>query len=249
MISKRHLIVLAGATAAASLAEPAGAQISAEPPMSAGEAATTLRDLVGRYLTWRGGAALEQLQTIHERLFVDTPAGRQTGAFWLDRDGRLRRETVDGGVARVEVAGPDGAWRTSADGKIEDDPKGVERARRLALLEFGDAFRGRGGATVALNGKAEIDDHTWSLVRITFGDADTYDAMIDAGSGALGGYQIVEAGVKRSRRLGDWRLVDGVRMPLAQLDQTAAESETRISSVELNRPLDPALFERPKPAA
>jgi len=234
-------ISLAGAPA------PLTAQTAADPP-SPGEAAYTLHQLVGRYTAWRG-PAFEDLQTLHERLYVDTQAGRQSGQLWMDRQGRMRREIDAGGVRTIEAASPDGAWRIGADGKPVDDPGGAERARRYALLEFGDALTGRGGAQVALAGTAEVEDKTWSVIRVTFGDADVYEALIDPASGGLCCYRITEGGVARTELFGEWRLADGVRMPFARLLTAGYEMGFRISAIELNRDLDPALFSKPAPPA
>jgi len=242
---------LAAATLAA-LAVPATAQIAAAPqpaaaddatPRTPGEAAQALRDLVGRYFAWRG-PAYAQLQTIHERLQIETPAGRAPGALWMDRDGRLRRETSSAAGATIEVSGPAGSWRIGPAG-APDDPKAAERARRYAMLEFGDALTGRGGAVVALAGKTTVEDHLWAVVRVTFGDADIYEALLDPDSGALGGYRITEAGAVRTQLFGAWRLVDGVRMPFMLLTRTDRETGAEVTALELNKPFDSALFQRP----
>jgi hypothetical protein len=234
-------IALAGSPA------PLIAQIAAETP-SPGEAAYTLHELVGRYTAWRG-PAFEDLQTIHERLYVDTQVGRQSGQLWMDREGRMRREIDAGGVRTIEAAAPDGAGRIGADGKLVDDPGGAERARRYALLEFGDALTGRGGARVALAGTAEVEDKTWSVIRVTFGDADVYEALIDPPTGGLCCYRITEGGVTRTELFGDWRLADGVRMPFGRLVRSSYEVGFRISALELNRDIDPTLFNKPAPPA
>jgi hypothetical protein len=240
----RALRAAALAAAVALAAAPAVAQIAPDGPPDV-QAARTLRQIVDSYMDWRGGYAFAALQTIHERLYLDSGGGRQSGALWMDRDGRVRRETVMDGARQVEVATPQGAWREGADGAAAGDPAAVERARRYALLVFGDALSGRGGASVALAGTSEVEDKTWSVVRVSFGDADTYDVLIDAATGYLCCYQITEGGVKRTELMGDWRLVDGVRMPFATLTSAAAEVGARISAIELNRPLDAALFQRP----
>ena len=232
--------------AAVLLAAPAHlvAQIASAAPPSAGEAAYNLRRIVARYIDWRG-PAFGELQTIHERLYLETQAGREPGALWMDRDGRMRREVDAAGATTIQAATPGGAWKSGPDGKVTDDPGAVERARRYALLQFGDAFTGRGGASVALAGTADVEDRTWSVVRVSFGDADAYEALIDPVTGALCGYRITEGGAQRIELFGDWRLQDGVRMPFAELVQAGAETGVRISAVELNRDLDPALFQRP----
>ena len=158
----------------------------------------------------------------------------------------MRRETSSGAGATIEVDGPAGSWRTGPAG-APDDPKAAERARRYAMLEFGDALTGRGGAEVALTGKTTLDDHVWAVVRVTFGDPDVYEALLDPESGALGGYRITEAGVVRTQLFGAWRLVDGVRMPFMELTRTDREVGAEVTALELNRPLDSALFQRPGP--
>jgi hypothetical protein len=244
--ASRRAFGLAALAAALLHGTPLAAQIAPD-DSTPGEAASTVRALVARYLAWRGGAALDQLQTLHERFYVATTDARSPGQLWVDHDGRMRRETDRADGREVLVAAPEGAWRLAADGQAAEDPGAYERARRFAALEFGDAFRGRGGASVSSAGKADIEDHSWSVIRIGFGDADVYDALIDAQSGALGGYMITEGGVKRTLIFGDWRMIDGVRMPFAQLTRAATTSEVRVTALELNRSLDPALVERPKP--
>ncbi|HEX3920360.1 MAG TPA: hypothetical protein VHW60_23715 [Caulobacteraceae bacterium] len=228
------------------LAAPAFAQIAPpDPPPSAAQQARTLRELIARYHDWRGGFAVEELQTIHERFTLENAAGRQPGQLWLTRDGSSRRETTTDAGRLVEVATPDGAWRSLAGAPPTNDPGAFERARRAALLMFGDALAGRGGAQVTLAGTTDLDDKTWSVVRISFGDADIYDALLDPETGGLCCYQITEAGVKRTEMLGDWRLIDGVRMPFAELIQSTTEMGMRVGSLELNKPIDPALFAKP----
>jgi hypothetical protein len=241
---------LAGLALALGLASAAIAQIASEAPQGGGDA-PTLRELVDRYRDWRGGFALESLQSIHERVYVESASGRQAGQLWLDREGRMRRETTADGGRVVEVATPGGGWRAGPAAPPADDPKAVERARRLSLLVFGDALAGRGGASVALAGTAEMEDRSWMVARVSFGDADTYDALIDPTTGALCCYEITEDGVKRVEMFGDWRLVDGVRMPFTELIHPAAAANAiadvgmRVSAIELNLPLDPTLFQRP----
>ncbi len=235
---------LAVACLVGSAVRPAAAQIAPDAPQGPAPA-TNLRDLVGRYRAWRGGFALESLETIHERLEIDTPTGQATGAVWIERDGRTRRETATAAGRRIEVATSDGAWRAAPGGPVKDDPGGFERARRYALLAFGDALSGRGGATVAMAGSADVGGRTWTVVRVTYGDADVYEALLDPSSGWLCCYRITESGATRLEMLGDWRLVDGVRMPFAELVKSSGEVGSRVSAIELNRSFPPSLFAKP----
>ena len=233
--------------AIAGVAPAAPAQIAPDRP-NLGPPARTLRELMGRYMAWRG-PAFEQLQSLHERAYFEGAAGRRSGAIWMDRVGRRRVEVAGADGREVRVAGPAGAWRVGADGKPADDPGAAEAARRYAALEFGDALMGRDGAEVALAGTADAQDHTWSVVRVTFGDADAYEALIDPAIGLLCCYRITEHGVTREILLTDWRLVDGVRIAFAQLTRQGADaSGVRLTSVEVNPPLSPTLFEKPAAA-
>lgn len=251
MTKKGRLLALALAASLAALGPgrltPAAAQVASEAPPPI-DASQTVRGVVAKYLEFRGPAYL-QLQTIHERFYVETQLGRQAGGLWMDRDGRLRRETNANGVREVSVATPQGAWRSDGAGGVRDDPGAAERARRYALVAFGDALTGRGGASVTLGGTAQVDDKTWSVLRVTFGDADSYEALIDPSSGLLCCYRITEGGQTRLELFGDWRLVDGVRMPFVQMTHTSGDVEAEIGMVELNRPFDPALFQRPAAAS
>jgi hypothetical protein len=239
-------VAAALAVVLASLPMAVAAQIAPDRP-NLGPPARNLRELVERYRAWRG-PAYDQLQSLHERAYFESAAGRRSGSIWMDRDGRVRIETDGAGGRQVEAAAPDGAWRLGADGRAADDPVGYEAARRYAALAFGDALTGRDGAQVALAGTADAEDHTWAVVRVTFGDADTYDALIEPAVGALCCYRITEQGVTREMLFAYWRLVDGVRIAFGQLTRLGADaSAVRLTSVEINPPLDPTLFAKPGP--
>jgi len=230
--------------AIASVPVVAPAQIAPDRP-NLGSPARNLRELIERYRAWRG-PAYDQLQSLHERAFFEDAAGRRSGSIWMDRDGRLRVESDGAGGKEVRAATPDGAWTAGADGKAADDPGAAEAIRRYAALEFGEAFTGRAGAEVTLEGTADEGDHTWSVVRVSFGDADIYDALIDPAMGLLCCYRITEKGVERDVLFSNWRLIDGVRIAFAQLTRKGADaSGVRLASVEINPQLDPALFQRP----
>ena len=227
----------------ASFAATAPAQIAPDRP-NLGPPARNLRELVERYRAWRG-PAYAQLQSLHERAFFESAAGRAAGSIWMDRDGRVRTEIDSPGGKAVAAAAPDGAWRTGVDGKPVDDPGGYESARRYAALAFGDALSGR-GAEAQITGTADAMDHTWDVVRVSFGDGDTYDALIEPVVGALCCYRITEHGVTREVVFTDWRLVDGVRIPFSQLTRRGADAAgVRLAAVEINPPLDPVLFAKP----
>jgi PDZ domain/Aspartyl protease len=234
------LIGLAGLAAASpALADPPPAP-PPQPPT-----AVSLPELVQRYIAWRGGDAYLRLQTLHETAQTGRPQGALSLEQWMDRQGRVLVRS-DLGSDRRGATTPEGSWSTNASGQVLEEPNGYESARRYAALVFGDALLGRGGAAVKLAGSAhDSNGKTWSVVQVTFGDADSFDALIDPATGGLCCYLITERGVQRFETFDDWRLVDGVRMPFAQAIRGDDPQAARFDQIELNGPLDPAALRRP----
>ncbi len=126
----------------------------------------------------------------------------------------------------------------------------VRSLSRDEALQFPDAIRGRGEAKTTLMGVQKRGGHEWTVVRVTFGDRDTYDALIDAKTGELGGFDIVEDRQSRLEVFSDWRTIDGVRMPFLQTVNTQApggDQVVRITTMELNLPILPDRLARPGP--
>jgi hypothetical protein len=212
--------------------------------------ADDLSDLVDRYVAWRGGPAFEQLQTIHESGAVEASGLHGKVEIWSSRT--AQRIDIDLGVLKqtqVTTPQPEQSWDTTASGQIETMPKaGVDAQRHGLALAFADAFRGRGGTKATLLGVEQRDGASWSVVRLSFGNADTYDAFIDPATGALDGFRITEDRQTRFERLGDWRLVDGVRMPFEDKVTTGApggDQSTDAEAIEPNQPFPDALLARP----
>ena len=219
--------------------------------LSAGSArADDLSDLVDRYVAWRGGSAFEQLQTIHESGALEASGLHGKAEIWSSRTGQ--RIDIDLGVFKqtlVTAPQPEQSWDTTTSGQVETMPgAGVDAQRHGLALEFADAFRGRGGARATLLGVEQREGASWSVVRLSFGNADTYDAFIDSATGVLDGFRITEDRQTRFERLSDWRLVDGVRMPFEDKVTTGApggDQSTHAETIELNRSFPDALLGRP----
>lgn len=212
--------------------------------------ADQLSDLVDRYVAWRGGPAFERLQTIHERGAIDTAGLHGTSDSWMSRDGRQWLHLDLGVLKQTQAFGPDQSWSVNPSGQVETPSTiDIESARRAGLIAFGDALRGRGGAKAALAPPQTRDGRTWSVVRVTFGDADVYDVLIDPKTGELDGYSLVEDRKRSFQGFRDWRMVDGVRMPFLQTEiypaAPADHSTMKLASVELDRPLPAELLARP----
>jgi hypothetical protein len=210
-----------------------------------------LNGLVDRYVAWRGGPAFEGLQTIHERGTVDASGLHGTDQVWSSRDGRQRVDIDLGALKQVQVITPaaEQSWDTNLSAQVETTAKTVAEFERHALvLEFADVLRGHAGAKASLLGVEQRDGATWSVVRLSFGGADTYDAFIDPATGALDGFRITEDRQTRFEHRSDWRIVDGVRMPFeneVKTDVAGGDQTLRFEAIELNRPFPDTLLVRP----
>ena len=225
---------------------------SAAAQLGAAPSQLSLPSVLDAYFAWRGGASFEHLQAIHEKGPRDGSGGI-TDEYWLDRAGRWREELDFGGVKKIRVATPDAAWTVNPSGQAEDDSAGSIRARRRALIEFGDALRGQGGAQVRLLGETRWsppggEELLWAVVGVTFGDEDVYDLLIDPATGRLGMFTLEESGQTFTYQYDDWRMVDGVRMPFHTVLRGDPDGrDSRASFLEVNRPVDPSLFSHPRP--
>ena len=213
--------------------------------------ADDLSDLVDRYVAWRGGSAFERLQTIHESGAAEASGLHGKVEIWSGRNGRQRNDLDLGVFKQTQVITPDlnQSWDTNVSGQIEGMPKRASEFLHHALaLQFADALRGRGGATATLLGVEQRDGQSWSVVRLSFGDADIYDAFIDPATGALDGFRVTEDRQTHFERLSDWRLVDGVRMPFddkTTTDTPGGDQTMHVDTVELNKTLPDAVLARP----
>jgi hypothetical protein len=228
----------------------AHAQTAPDPPVPT-SAPVPLTTLVDRYFAWRGGAAFDALHRVHYHGGVTVGGVQENGDYWIYRDGRTREaDDYGGGVKVLNIATPTAAWSVNVSGQVLAAPDAARTVLRYAALEFGDALRGRDGAKAALYGTAtNSQGHVFSVVRVTFGDADTYDLLLDPQTGALAAYAIDEAGVRWLVTLSDWRMVDGVRMPFRRVTGTEHSAAQALvsTSVELNPSPDDALFAAPPP--
>lgn len=214
--------------------------------------ADALRELVSRHLAWRGGDAYARLESVHAKGTTSTGGLKGPLESWSHRDGRVREDADLGVVRHSRAIIPTGSWKLNASGQVEDaSPTDARDARHRVALDFGTALRGQDGAKLVLQPDEPRDGRTWKVVRVTFGDEDLYELFLGDADGSLHGLRIREDNFTRFVRLGDWRLVDGVRMPflLEELtDNPDGDSRTVMETLELNVPLPASVFERPQGA-
>ncbi len=213
--------------------------------------ADALSDLVDRYVAWRGGAAFERLESFHARGALIASGLHGTQEIWAQRDGSVRLEADLGVIRQTQVVTSAHSWELTPSGQLQTLAQSDGQAlQRDAALQFADVLHGRGGAHTELEAPESRDGRTWRVLRVSFGDADSYEAFIDPATGALEGFRILEDRQRRFEKLSDWRVIAGVRMPFLQTVTTEAADGTQafaLTSLELNVPLTPAALQRPAP--
>lgn len=234
------LLILPSCTTAGPIAQPPATPTAVDP---------RVEKLVERYIAWRGGEAFERLRSVYLVADLDYQGMKGSTREWRERGGRARDEYDLGVVHGLSVRTPSAGWdkgeaMVSPIGRFE-----LEDTRRLNLVEFGDALRGGSGASVEQLPDQSIDGSRLSVLRVTFGDADFYDLLIDPSSGALHGRRVRTDGKTQLTRLSDWRVVDGVRMPFlveSYRSNGKLNATVRVRSLELNRQFADSLFARPQ---
>lgn len=230
--------------ASALLACAAALALFAGPAAAADPAAA----VIDRYVAWRGGSAFERATGLHAT--GTATDGRFGGPVerWIT-DGRGRDRFAFGALTSDSAYGPDGAWTVTLSGQIEvPSAAEAEAARRRDLLTFDDALRGAGGATVTLGAPETFDGATVSVLHVAFGGPDAYDLLIDATTGALKAGRRLEDGRKILVRYGDWRMVEGVRMPFLERLQEAGdpiERQLTFSAMDIDPVVAPTVWAPP----
>jgi hypothetical protein len=232
------LFVPACATAPAQRAAVAGA------PAERGQ----VEELVARHIAWRGGAAFERLRSVY--LEADITVDGMTGITreWRERSGRTRDELELPVTKAVEVRTAIQGWNkidalTSPLGPFE-----IEDGRREILVEFGDALRGGSGASAKRLPDEELDGRRWAVLRVTFGDSDSYDMFLDPATGAQHGRRYTRDSRPIFVRLSDWRMVEGVRFPFfreAYRSNGKFDASVKVRSIDANPQFADALFAPP----
>ncbi|HEX8704358.1 MAG TPA: aspartyl protease family protein [Myxococcaceae bacterium] len=226
----------------------AGNMAATGPQASAEARDPGVEALVDRYTAWRGGAAFERLQSIYLVADIESMNLKGLTREWRERSGRTRDEFELGPLQQVTV-------RAAGQGWVKDEALvnqlgryELEDARRNSLIEFGDALRGGPGITRERLPDEEFDGRRFAVLRIRFGDADHYDLIIDPATGALHGKRIKRDARTRFTRMGDWRVVDGVRLPFLQefyRPNGKLDATMRVQSASLNQRFADNLFAKP----
>lgn len=206
------------------------------------------QELVDRYIAWRGGSAFERLQTVYLVADVDYRGMKGVAREWRELGGRTRDELDMELFEQLTVRNGDQGW-VKDDGLVSQIGRyELEDARRLKLVEFGNPLRAGPGSRVERLPDEQVDGKNLAVLRVSFGDSDFYDLLIDPATGVLHGRRVRSDGQTKFTRLGDWRLVQGVRMPF-RTDSYRPNGKhdwtLRLRSVVLNQSFVDQLFARP----
>ena len=202
--------------------------------------------VLDRYRAWRGGAAFEQLTAVRATGAVTGSGLEGVIEQIATARGDLRRD-IDLGVVRTASArhGAEG-WTLTPAGQIEDiAPADAEDLRRDALLMFEAVLDDP--ARLDRKADAERDGRTWAVVAVGFGDDDVHELYIDPDSGALYGLRRVRDRREAFIRFEDWRMVEGVRLPFAEVssDDAGEGGGIRWREIDANPDLPGDAFARP----
>lgn len=210
--------------------------------------AAPVDDAVARYVAWRGGPAFQAAAGLHaEGATTDGTFGGKVERWFAGGHGR---ETANfGGLTSSMGWGPQGAWTVTLSGQVET-PSAEETAaaRRRALLTFDDAWTPRADNTVTLEPGETLDGKPVDVVKVKFFGPDQYSLLLKKGTGELLAIRMVEDGRTTMVRYGDWRTVEGVRMPFLErqrVDGDPNEQTYRFTAMDIDPVVADAVWARP----
>ncbi len=217
---------------------------------SAPQAATPkLEPLVQRYLQWRGGTAFAAMKTLRINSTVETGGLSGSVREWLDESGRTREDSDFAVTKQVAVRTPLHGWNKD-DGLVS--PVGhfdVADTQHDLQVQFGDALRPGSNAAVTRLSDEDVDGGRYAIVRVAFAANDFVDLLLDPATGALHGTRTHRDGRTTFTRLGDWRVVDGVRLPFLRESYRAngkLDSTVKVTAARVNERFAESLFDRPE---
>ena len=195
---------------------------------AASAAKAELSQIVDRYIAWRGGAAFRaDVKTMHQTADVQLYGLVGKLETW-QTDDHWREAFHAPGMSMVAVITAHGAWVTNFNGQVQATPDAYKYAKRDPLSA--KALEGKDHDTVSLVGDELLDGRAWKVVRVSYGDADTYDALIDPATGELGATRTVQKGQQTFDQPSDWRWVKGVRQPFVTHEVSPA-GDKRVETV------------------
>ncbi|MDQ0462281.1 hypothetical protein QO010_000029 [Caulobacter ginsengisoli] len=219
--------------------------------LTAGAAcADPLSDLTDRYVAWRGGEAFAKAHGVYETGQARDGEYGGPAQRW-QAPGRGREDVAIGAVKLNQAYGPDGGWSVTLSGQVEA-LSGAEltQLKRRALLTFDDALRGAEGAKVSLQPSETFDGARVAVIRIVFEGPDSYDLLLNPKTGALIAMRLTEDRQTTTVRYGDWRMVEGVRMPFEerqQIENDRRQQRFTFTAIDIDPVIDAQVWAAPAP--
>jgi hypothetical protein len=209
-------------------------------------AANAAEDTAARYLEWRGGTALDRVQSLSFDGEAATAGLKGEQRLVVTRE-YLRSELDFGNLKGTTVIGPEGAFDRTTNGQVQIlGAEERETQERSVEFIFAEAFReGR----VIPQKNEEKEGRSYSVMRVSYEDGDAFDYFI-ASDGALDWIRAQEDTDTVWVRLSDWRIVDGIRLPFGNESIRKHAAQTMVStweSISVNPKLADGTFARPEP--
>src|SRR5262245_41308421 len=173
-------------------------------------------DVLALHLRWLGGrAALERLRDLEWKGELTIAGLNGPIELTETRDGWRRRHTELGPLLTTDVIGPTGAWVVNLSGQLEPmDAATRETERQDNLRTFGRHLL-RAGDVHDL-GREDRDGRSWRVKGFTFPNGDRFELFLDPVDGSCTWIRERQGEDVFWTRLGDWRMVAGVRLPFEQ---------------------------------
>lgn len=202
-------------------------------------------DTVARYVAWRGGAAFQKADSLLLR--GETDNGTFKGS--LERriePGRTVEKFNMGGLVTHRAYVGKGGWALTLSGQVEpQNPIAADQAEARRRVLFDDALN-----EARLQAGETFDGKTVQVLRISLGDKDHYDLLLDPATGALIADRLRQDGDVTETRYSDWRMVEGVRIPFRQQQQVIGDPigmTVTVAEADVDPKADDKAFARPTP--
>lgn len=212
------------------------------------------REALERHIEWLGGAEAWRAVAGLRMSGTLAVAGLQgTLVVTVHRDGYQRTEYDLEVVEGVEAVTPEDAWEINPSGQVEIMGTDKAAAQRRGI---GQAFQWhllrRDDSEVSFPGAEEKGGREWEVVRFSYPDGDLLDLFLDPADGSCTWARRLEDTETNWIRYGDWRRVEGLRVPFSQ--ETISDSPMKNQSVtwtevSLLDEVEAATFRRPASGA
>lgn len=218
--------------------------------------AQTAQEILLKAKQAMGGAAMDQVRTMHIKAKIKTSGLTGEGDSWEDvvtgqYVDRYHLGPASGaeGFDGTTVWSQDSSGQPRAEGGGDARQGAADEAYRRSLAYW---FPQRWPAQIEYSGEKEDQGKRFHVLRITPQNGRPFDLWIDAAT-YLFDRTVEKADIEtRTTYLSDYRTVQGVKLPFAQ-HSTNGESRydqfSTVEQVELNEPVEAAQFRMPAPPA